>query len=167
MKKTLFVILSLVASTALAAESKIGYVDVQKAVQMTSAGKKAKETLDTEFQKRKGNLDKKKTDIEKMQADLEKKKAVLTEEVMTKKQMELQEQMLNFQKDLAKDQGEIQKKEKELVEPILDKMKKMIEKVAQEKGFSMVLEKQGQNVLFALKDTDLTEEVVKAFEKEK
>lgn len=167
MKKVLLVGLCLWMGSAFAAESKVGYVDVQKAVQMTASGKKAKEQLDGEFQKRKASLDKKKSDIEKMGQDLEKKKSVLSEEVMGKKQMELQEEMMKFQKTVAENQVEIQKKEKELVEPILEKMKKTIEKVAQEKGFSMVIEKQGQNVLFAQKDTDLTDDVVKAFEKDK
>ena len=167
MKKLVFSVVTLGMASVLASEGKIGYVDVQKAVQMTAAGKKAKEQLDGEFQKRKGSLDKKKADIEKMGQDLEKKKSVLTEEVMNKKQTELQEEMLKFQKTVAENQVELQKKEKELVEPILEKMKKTIEKVAQEKGFSMVIEKQAQNVLFAQKEADLTDEVVKAFEKDK
>ncbi|GIL17725.1 MAG: OmpH outer membrane protein [Oligoflexia bacterium] len=167
MKKILMSLVMVVGASAFGAESKIGFVDVQKAIQSTAAGKKAKESLDAEFQKRKQNLDKKKADIEKMGQDLEKKKSVLSEEVMNKKQMELQEEMLKFQKTVAENQVEIQKKEKDLVEPILEKMKKTIEKVAQEKGFTLVIEKQGQNVLFAQKDSDLTEDVVKAFEKEK
>lgn len=149
------------------AESKIGYVDVQKAVQATSAGKKAKESLDAEFQKRKGSLDKRKADIEKMGQDLEKKKAVLSEEVLNKKQMELQEEMMKFQKTVGENQLEIQKKQEELVKPILVKMKSIIEKVAKEKGFTVVLENKEQLVLYAAKEADLTEEVIKAFEKEK
>lgn len=167
MKTMLVTLALLMAGTAFGADSKIGFVDVQKAIQATASGKKAKDTLDAEFQKRKQTLDKKKADIEKMGQDLEKKKAVLSEEVMNKKQMELQEEMLKFQKTVAENQVEIQKKEKDLVEPILEKLKKTIEKVAQEKGFSLVIEKQGQNVLFAQKDSDLTDDVVKAFEKEK
>lgn len=166
MKALVMIIASLWFAVA-HAEAKIGYVDVQKAVQLTAAGKKAKEQLDGEFQKRKGSLDKRKADIEKMGQDLEKKKSVLSEEAMGKKQMELQEEMMKFQKTVAENQVEIQKKEKDLVEPILEKLKKTIERVAQEKGFTMVLEKQGQNVLFAQKDADLTDDVVKAFEKEK
>lgn len=156
-----------VAGSAMAAETKIGYVDVQKAIQATAAGKKAKEQLASDYDKRKSSLDKRKADIEKMGQDLEKKKSVLSEEVMGKKQMELQEEMMKFQKTVAENQVDIQKKEKELVEPILEKMKKVIEKVATEKNFTMILEKQGQNVLFAQKEVDLTDEVVKAFEKEK
>ena len=165
--KALILSLMLVSVTAMAADSKVGYVDVQKAVQATATGKKAKDQLDGEFKKRKESLDKKKADIEKMGQDLEKKKTVLSEEVLNKKQMELQEEMMKFQKNVAENQLEIQKKEKELVDPILEKMKKIIEKVAQDKGFSLVIEKNGQNVLFAQKDADLTDDVVKAFEKEK
>jgi outer membrane protein len=148
-------------------ETKLGYVDVQRAVQSVSSGKKAKESMEAEFKKRKDSLDKKKSDIEKMGQDLEKKKSVLSEEVFGKKQMELQEEMMRFQKTVAENQMEIQKKEKDLLEPIFEKMKKIIEKVAQEKNFTMVIEKNAQNVLFAQKDTDLTDDVIKAFEKEK
>lgn len=169
MKSLMLILVSLMMTGAVhAAEGgKIGYVDVQKAIQSTSGGKKAKETLDSEYAKRKKDLDKKKADIEKMGQDLEKKKTVLSEEVMQKKQMELQEEMMKFQKVVAENQLEIQKKEKELVEPILEKMKKAIEKVAQDKGYTIVLEKAGQNLLYAQKDADLTDDVVKTYEKDK
>jgi outer membrane protein len=155
----------LMAVPALA--QKVGFVDVQKAVQTTAAGKKAKAALDTEFKKRKETLDKKKADIEKMGQDLEKKKSVLSEEVLGKKQMELQEEMMKFQKQVGENQMEIQKKEEDLVGPILEKMKGVIEKVAKERGYAMVIDKKAQNVLFSVAEADLTEDVVKAFEKEK
>lgn len=165
--KNMLVVLSVLLAGAAHAEVKIGFVDVQKAIQGTTAGKKAKETLDAEFAKRKKDLDKKKADIEKMGQDLEKKKSVLSEEVMNKKQMELQEEMMKFQKTVADNQGEIQNKEKELVEPILKKIKSVIETVAQEKGYTMIFERQGQNIIWAQKDADLTDAVVQAFEKQK
>ncbi len=168
MKKVMVILATLILTgTSAFAESKVGFVDVQKAIQATAAGKKAKESLDGEYQKRKGSLDKRKADIEKMGQDLEKKKSVLSEEVLGKKQMELQEEMMKFQKTVAENQLEIQKKEEELVKPIITRMKTIIEKVAQEKGFSMVIENKGQNVLYAAKDADLTDAIVKAFEKEK
>lgn len=149
------------------AEAKVGVVDVQKAIQTSAAGKKAKESMEAEFKKRKETLDKKKADIEKMGQDLDKKRSVLSEEVFGKKQVELQEEMMKFQKVVGENQMEIQKKEKDLLEPIFEKMKKVIEKVAQEKGFSVVIDKNAQTVLFAQKENDLTDDVVKAFEKEK
>lgn len=167
MRNLLMVVAITMAAGVASAQGKIGYVDVQKAIQATASGKKAKEVLDGEYGKRKKDLDKKKADIEKMGQDLEKKKTVLSEEVMGKKQMELQEEMMKFQKVVAENQLEIQKKEKELVEPILERMKKVIEKVAQDKGYTVVLEKQGQNLLYAQKEADLTDTVVAEFEKSK
>lgn len=158
--------LALAAAPSAANGSKVGFIDVSRAIQSTAAGKKAKETLDAEFQKRKGTLDKKKSEIEKSGQELEKKKTVLSEEVFGKKQMELQEEMMKFQKTVQDNQLEIQKKEKELLEPILEKVKKAIDKVAQDKGFTMVLEKGGQNILYASKDSDLTDDVIKAVEKD-
>lgn len=170
MKRVQWIILALLSWGFVAGAStntKVGFIDLQKAVQATTQGKKAKENLDGDYKKRKEGLDKKKADIDKMGQDLEKKKSVLSEEVLNRKQMELQEEMMKFQKVVAENQMELQKKEKDLLEPIIEKMRKVIEKVANDKGFSMVLEKQGQNVLYAQKDNDLTDEVVKAFEKEK
>lgn len=155
----------LAAGGSALAETKVGCVDVQKAIQSTASGKKAKETMEAEFKKRKESLDKKKSDIEKMGQDLEKKRSVLSEEVFGRKQVELQEEMMKFQKVVGENQLDIQKKEKELLDPIFEKMRKVIEKVAQEKGFSVVVDK--QNTLFAQKDADMTDDVVKAFEKEK
>ncbi len=168
MKSTILSALLVIGMTVSAnAAEKVGYVDVQEAIKSTAAGKKAKSSLDAEYEKRKKDLDKKKAEIEKIGQELEKKKAVLSEEVLGKKQMELQEEMMKFQKTVGENQREIQEKEKELVEPILKKMKTVIEKVAQQKGFSMVLEKQANNVLFAEKNVDLTAAVVEAFEKTK
>ena len=165
MKKQVAMIASLVMAAGLAhaAEAKIGFVDMQKAIQSTAAGKKAKSELEGEFNKKKKELEKKEADLKKMGEDLERKKSVLSEEVLSKKQAEFQEEMMKYRDVVGKSQLEIQKKERDLTAPILEKMKKTIEKVAKEKGYSMILEN-SQMVLFATSDADLTDTVVKAYE---
>ena len=154
------------ASTAQTASNRVGVVSMDRAIQGTKAGQQARRTLDGEFQKRKSQLDKRKADIEKTGQDLEKRRSLLSEEVLQRRQSELQEEMMKFQKSVAENQMEIQKKEEELVKPILDKMRKAIEQVAKERGLQMVLENKGQ-VLFAQAEVDITEDVIKAFEKMK
>lgn len=158
--------LVLISSLAFSADFKLGVVNMQKAIQSTSAGKKAKSELESDFEKKKKDLQKKEADLKKMQEDLEKKKSVLSEEVLMKKQEEFREEMMKFQQVVGKNQAEIQKKEQELTQPILDKMKKTIEKISKEKGYSAVLENSAM-VLYVDTAHDLTEEVIKAFEKEK
>ncbi len=157
------------AGIAFAAEFKLAYVDVQKAIEKTSMGRKAKEEMKKEAEKKNKELEKKKTDIDKMREDIEKKRSVLAEEAFAKRAAELQEEMQKFNQTAAKAQTELQKKESELLEPIVKKMKTVIEQLAKDKGITMVIQsnQNAQIVLYAAAETDLTDELVKAFDKEK
>ncbi len=157
---------SSMAVTAGAQEAtKIGYVDLQKAIQETSTGKKAKGELEKEFNAKKAELQKKEADLKKMAEDLEKKKVALSDEMKAKKQQELQVEMMKFQREVTESQQNIQKKERDLTEPILKKLQASLDQVAKAKGLSVVLEKSEQSVLWAKKDLDLTDELVKEYEK--
>lgn len=157
----------LVGSVAAQAEVKIGYIDLQKAIQSTSAGKKAKTELESEFNKRKKDIETKEADIKKMTEDLEKKKAVLSEEAMQKKQVEVQEEMMKYRELVGKNQVEIQKKERDLTSPILEKMRTIIDKMAKNDSYTVILEKNEQSVLWVKGEIDITEKVVSEFEKQK
>ncbi|MCB0363161.1 MAG: OmpH family outer membrane protein [Bdellovibrionales bacterium] len=170
MNKYLAVGMSLVFCGAVwAAEEplKIGYVDMQKAIQSTTAGKKAKETLESEFNKKKKELEKKEADIKKMNEDFEKKKLVLSDEVKEKKATEIRTEMMKYQELVGKSQVEIQKKERDLTLPIVSKLKDLLEKIAKDGKYTVILEKSEQNVLYAIKDIDLTDRLVKDFESAK
>ena len=153
------------ASPAHAADEKIGYVDLQKAIQETSTGKRAKSDLEKEFNAKKSDLQKKEADLKKQAEDLEKKKVALSDEMKAKKQQELQGDMMKFQREVSESQANIQKKERELTEPILKKLQASLEKIAKDKNLAVILEKNEQSVLWARKDLDLTDELVKDYEK--
>lgn len=154
-----------VSSGAHAAEAKIGYVDLQKAIQETTTGKKAKKELEKEFQAKQAELQKKEADLKKMNDDLEKKSAALSDEARAKKQQELQTEMMKFQREVGESRMNLQKKERDLTNPILEKLQAAMEKVGKAGGYSMILEKGEQNVIWANKDLDLTDAIVKEYEK--
>ena len=61
----------------------------------------------------------------------------------------------------------IQKKERELTTPIVRKVQKVIEKIAKKKNYSMVFERNIQGIVWSRKNLDITQEVIKEFEKSK
>lgn len=166
MKKMILMALICGLSGVVQAETKVGLVDMQKAIQTSSAGKKAKAELETELEKKKKEIKKKEDDLKKMGEDLERKKAVLSEEVFGKKQAEFQDEMMKYRDNATKTQMELQKKERDLTVPIVDKMKKVIAKISKDKGLTLVLENSPM-VLFSEPALDITDDVIKAFEKEK
>lgn len=157
-----------VSSTAMASV-KIGVVDMQKAIQATKAGKKAQAKLKAEFEKRKKDLKKRENDLKKMSEDLTKKKLLLSDKVKIQKQQELQREMLKYRELVGKNQMEISRKERDLVAPIAKKLQKIIKQIAKDEKYTLVIQKseQVQNILYTDKSVDLTDKVVKSFEKSK
>jgi len=148
-----------------AADLHFGYIDMQKAIQETKAGKKAKADIEKEVEKKKKEFQDKEKDLQKMTQDFEKKSSVLSDEVRQKKQAELQQEIMKYREVVGKTQMDLQNRERDLTAPILEKMQKAIEKVAKEGSISMVFEKSEHSVVFADKSLDVTDKVVATFEK--
>lgn len=149
-----------------AATEKIGTVDMQHALQTVEAGKKAKATLEKEFNKKKGQLQKEEAAIRKMGEELRKQAMVMNDEARAKKQAELQERIMKFQEMTARSQAEIQDRERQLTEPIINKLRGIIKNLATSKGYTMVLEKNENTVLFSQDQSDLTKDVIATYNKQ-
>jgi outer membrane protein len=160
---------ALVGSGAQAAEAaaapavKIGYVDVEKAVQETSAGKKAKKELEKELAGKKAEFQKREADLKKMFEDLEKKKVALSDDVRAKKQAELNQEAAKFQREVVEFNNGMTKKQSEFLQPIAEKLESTIDKVAKAGGYTVLLDKRA--LVWGDKQIDITMDVVKEFEK--
>lgn len=165
MKNLLIALVTLFTANTMAADFKVGIVDMQKAIQSSAAGKKAKKEVESDFEKKKKDLKKKEDDLKKRVEEFEKKQAVLSDKVRQEQQADLQKDMMQFREEVGKSQMTIQQRERELTKPILEKLQKIISEIAKEKDFSVVLEKAEQSVMFAKSELDITDEVIKRADK--
>ena len=166
------------AGVSHADEIKIGTVDMQHAIQTSETGKKAKAELEQAFNKKKKELQTEEATLKKLQEDFQKKpartflvflqedfqkkQAALSESAKKEQQAKLQERFMKYQELLQKSQADIQKKEQEMSEPIIRKIREKVGEIARKKGYTLILEKNENVVLFSLDKDDLTEEVMKA-----
>lgn len=72
--------LALPASRATAADIKVGIVDLQRALNESAAGKKAKDQFKIEFEKMQSGLKSEKDSLDRLKDDLDKKSVVLSED---------------------------------------------------------------------------------------
>jgi outer membrane protein len=152
-------------SLASATEIKIGYVDMQKALQTVAEGKKAKAQLEKEFNAKKKELQGEESAIKKLGEDFKKQSLVLNDDARAKKQGEIQERILRFQELTQRSQMEIQQKEQELTQPLVVRLRALVQSLAKKKNYALVLEKNENTVLYSLEQDDLTAEVVSEFDK--
>ncbi|MFK8138672.1 MAG: OmpH family outer membrane protein [Bdellovibrionales bacterium] len=161
----LLVISAILFSFSLQASLNLAYVDMQKALQATKAGKQAKASLEKEFKKKEAEFKRKDAELKKMGEDIQKKAVAWSEDQKRKKTIEFQQKRFALQQEVARSQQQISVKERELTIPIFKGLRDEVAKLAKEKKYSMVLEKSEQSVLYAEKKLDITDEVVKRFEK--
>jgi outer membrane protein len=149
--------------TAFAEEVKLGYVDLQRALNETEDGRKAKANLKKVFDAKQKELDEQQEALKKDIEDLNKKRTLLPAEKVREKETELQDRMQKVQQTYMRHQQDLSSKEQEATAKIFERMSKIINKIAVAENFTMVLDRQQSAVLFAKPHLDLTNELIRRY----
>lgn len=140
---------------------KIGYVDLQRSLNETGAGKRAKKKLEDDKAKKQKELDKQQKELQAFAAQLEKQRVVLKPDVLRQRERELQEKYVGLQEKYFKLQQDLAKQEALLVREIFGKAGPVIQEIAKRDGYTMIIEKNEGAVLWANEKLDITAEVNK------
>jgi outer membrane protein len=155
--------LALLSAKAAQAQSKIGYVDIQRSINETDEGKAATAALRANVEEKRKSFDGKKANLQKMQADYEKQASVLSDSAKKQKQEELQKAIMEAQQAAQDAENEVRAKEQEAMANISKKMLATISQVAAAEKLDYVLDKSA--LLFGPPSSDITNEVIRAYNK--
>lgn len=139
----------------------IAVVDLQGAVLQTEQGIRAQATLKKLFDRRQQEIDAKQARMAKIKQDIERQAKVLSREALNRRMQAWQQQMFELEKVFVDYKKELTKKQGELTGPILQRMVAIIAKLAQQKGYDLVLDKSA--AAYARPDLDLTDSVVQLY----
>jgi len=153
--------------SALAADLKIAYVDIQKAVNESNAGKDAKKAITKEVEKFQRLVTDKQKELQTMKESLEKQAPMLTPDARATREKEYQNKLREFQRWGEDSQNEINQKRMEMERNISIGLLKVIQKLGADEGYTFILEKNETIVLFASKTIDITDRVIKAYDAQK
>jgi len=145
-------------------ELRIGYVDLQRALMSSKAGKKAKADFKARVDKLEKRLQGKKEALEKMKADLERRAVVMRDQERRKLADEFERKRLDLKLDFEDSQTQLQKKDQELTGTIVSSLQEVIKEIGDAKGYTLILELGSNQVLYYKKSDDITDEVLKAFD---
>ena len=142
------------AVISFAADSRIGFVDIQKAVSGTKEWKASFNKVKLDFTKEKKKIKAREGKIKKLLGELNKQSFVLNPELKKKKEDRLRKEKVDFERYVQDQNAEFGKKEKEMTQKILRKMMEVIKKIGKEKKYTMILEQ--KVVLYHDRGNDLT-----------
>jgi outer membrane protein len=156
--------LFLCATGAAAAEYKIGIVDLQRALNESKAGKKAKEQFKGEFERLQESLKSEKDQLDRMKDDLEKKSVVLKDDQRQSMAEEFERKRRDLRRRLEDSDADLRKKDSELTGQILRRLAVVIQEIGKRDGYTMVLENSASSVLYGDPSIDITDEVLRTFD---
>jgi outer membrane protein len=158
----LFAFLVSAAGPALA-EAKIGYVDLQRALNQSDAGQAAKQQIGKTVEEYEGRVEQRQRELQKLKEELEKQALVLADEARAARERDYQQKVRDYQRFTQDIQEELQRKDAQFTQRILRDLIQVIDEVGKKEGYTLVLEKTESSILYASEKIDMTDQVIKAY----
>ena len=153
----------LTPSIAAAQAPKIGYVDLQRALNEVEEGKTERAKLKKDFEGKQKKLDKKQKELLKLKEELEQGGMMMKEDVKREKALKYQKGLIELQQMHMAMQRELVGAEQKATRKIFKKMEGIIINLAKEGKYDLVLERTESAVLFAKDSMDMTAELIKRY----
>jgi outer membrane protein len=151
------------------AQSKFRYVDSQKILTSLPEYADVQKDLESENATWVQELQKMDQEIRSLKEQIEQQSLMLSDAKRKEKEQELQalyQKAQQYQNEKWGEQGEAFRKQQELLKPIVDKVQKVIDRIAEEEDYDYVFDSVAGNMLFVKPKFDITDDVIAELEKE-
>lgn len=158
----LLTVCCLLAPAAARAEGqKIGWIDAQKILDESKAGKAIKSRVEAYRDSRQAVIDTEEKELKELESKLEQQMTLLTDDARRTKQAEFKDRLDQYQKKVLELTQELQDKKVELLTEFNDQLSTALGKVATKGGYDFIFDHGGESALvFGNKAYDLTDQVL-------
>lgn len=152
---------------SIAADLKVAYIDAQKILDNSKAGKRTKVTIEEYVKSRQKIIDLEEEELKRMDSELVKQAAVLSPEARREKEEILKKKFAEYQKRAADLKSEVDNKKLEVIKEFNQGLEEAVKKVAEKEGYTIVLDKNpmGGPLVYAKESLDITVKVVTEYDK--
>ncbi len=140
---------------------KIGFIDIQRVISESQAGKRAKERFQAQVKKAEADIMKERQDLDRLKTDLEKKGPLLKEEERRNLEADFQKRSVALQRSMSDYQQELQQKNNQLMADILKDLETIVNEVGKAEKFTLILER--SQILYSDQGIDITSKVIETY----
>lgn len=143
---------------AWAAETKIAVLDMKKVLATSVAGQKAQKLIEERMESLQTSFRQEEGDLLDLQSEIEKKSSAWSDTIKQEKAIQFQKKRRDLLDKQEEAKLELQKLQEEHVNPILQKLEAVVDKFAEDKGYTLILPR--NIVLHAASEVDISDAVV-------
>ncbi len=147
--------------------TKVGIIHIQNAIIQTKDGQKAAAEMDTKFAPKRKEFDQKQTELTTLQTQFRNGANTMSEDAKQKLTRDIDQKTKLLQRDMDDAQAELDQEQQRILQDLGQKMMVVIDKYANEHGFSLVLDVSSPQtpVLYASNTIDITRDIVELYDK--
>ncbi|NLC70523.1 MAG: OmpH family outer membrane protein [Desulfuromonadaceae bacterium] len=164
---SLILAISLFALPALAADAKIAYIDLQRALNECKAGKTAKDKITTKYKQLEGQFAAKQKELKKLKDELEKQGSVLSADAKTEKERQYQQKVKDFQRFAKDARDTLKQQETDFSRDLIKELVLMARDMGSQGNYTLILEKNEGSIIYGAKEVDLTEQLIRRHDQKK
>lgn len=168
MKRLLLLLCCILLTTSAFGQEtlKVGYVNMNTAINQSKEGKRSKKFLEMQARRAQDALKSREQELKQMESEL-RNNIMLNQEAKAKKQKEIEQKKAELRKELASAQKGMRQDELRHTTKIFKDLVLVIKEIAEEEGFDVILEfNVKQTILYSrFKMTDLTDKVTERYDR--
>lgn len=169
LRKYILALLILISSSAqvATAESLIYIVDLQKIVAESKLGKSVQIKMRAKVDESQTQMAKAAQEIKALEEKMQKQSALLSASALEEKKQELLDKQKDFARQSEDKQVELQTFNRKYLTEVLKEVKSVLDLVAKERNYPIILEKDQKLVLYSDSKIDITSEVIQKLDQTK
>ena len=158
MKKIIFIVIFFLFSLPVHSNEKVVYLDVEKIMQDSIAGKAITEKIKKKRETTISKFKKKEKEIFEKEKKLISQKNVLNEEEFKKKIQDLRKDIANYQKDRSKASNDITQTRIRASTALIKKLTPILETYSKENSIRIIVQK--KHIVMGSKEYDITKDIL-------
>jgi outer membrane protein len=159
--------LTIMSSTPVLAQQKVGVVQMQTAITATKEGQKAAGDLQTKMAPKQKELEAKQAELRKLQETLQKGASAMNEQARAQMARELEVKNKDYQRTLDDAKADLQSEQDRILNELGAKLMAVVNKYSKDNGYSLVIDVSNPQtpVMYASDTIDITKDVVDLYDK--
>lgn len=154
----------LFGATAMAAD-KIAFVDIQKILMESEAGKSSAQEFMKLVERKQGEIQTQERELQKLQEELEQQRSLLTESAYREKDLDFQKRLRDYKRFVDDANEEMRMREQQLAQLLIPGIQKVIDDIGEKEGYTAIFDVGTGGLLFTSEAKDITGRVVEVYNK--
>ncbi len=171
MKRNIYVVLGAVlllfvwSLDSLAADAKIGFINMREIIQTSNAGKKAGEELKGVAAHKQSEITSAEKELKSLKDDLDKKNSVLTAAARREKETKYQKKLSDYQFLVNSANEDLRRRDQEIFQKLMPDILKVVRAIAEKEKYTLVIDVATSPVPYVDKACDLSKRVIEEYNK--